>query len=418
MIGQAAGPIDEGAAPFPRSLREGRQTVWLRPAISRSSEVREIVSSAEVEAAVQRFRRFEPVLAGLFGEQEWDGRVRSALIPLSADRHWVKGDHALPMTGSIKARGGVHEVLRLVEERARAQGLLGGDDYRCLLDAGSRSAMAGRKVVVASTGNLGYSVGLVARAFGLRAEIHMSRDAKLWKKEALRAVGATVVEHDCDYTSTVARARAAAATDDAHFIDDERSRDLMTGYAAAGVELEEQLLGAGLEIGPARPLVVYLPCGVGGAPGGITLGLKRRFGDSVITVFVEPVASACVMAAMIQGGCEPVDVASYGGNNDTIADGLAVGRASDLMLSACGNLVDAVVAVTDQDMIMAMRDAWLTYGLRFEPSAAASMAAHSPLMASAARSHGWPDLAHAHHLFWATGGSRLPADEFSALLAR
>jgi len=39
--------------------------------------------------------------------------------------------------------------------------------------------------------------------------------------------------------------------------------------STAAAELAEQLNQRGLKISTDTPLVVYLPCGVGGAPGGI-----------------------------------------------------------------------------------------------------------------------------------------------------
>ena len=42
---------------------------------------------------------------------------------------------------------------------------------------------------------------------------------------------------------------------------DERSKELLVGYAVAAQELAHQLTDNGIQISPERPLVVYLPCG-------------------------------------------------------------------------------------------------------------------------------------------------------------
>jgi D-serine dehydratase len=400
------------------ALREHRTAVWLREAIAGADALSDAVSPAEVDAAAARMQRFAPTLASLFAHENWDGQIRSELLDFPTGdpaRTWlVKGDHALPMTGSIKARGGVHELLCIIENLLEHAGL----GIAQSTSPQARDLFSRHTVAVASTGNLGYSIGVVARAFGLGAEIHMSSDAKPWKKDRLRQLGATLVEHACDYSETITRARnAAAGRPDTVFIDDEGSRDLLTGYAVAAGEVAAQLADRGLVINAQRKLVAYLPCGVGGAPGGIAYGLKRLFDANVVIVFVEPLASPCMMVALATSSAEPKSVYDYGCDNDTIADGLAVPRASRLVLSAVGGAIDAAVAVPDAAMVEWVRTAWSAADLRLEPSAAASLAAHESFMTSVATAPGWPDLREAVHLFWATGGSKLPNADFLALLS-
>jgi len=408
----AANPLD--------ALRAGKPAVWMRESPAGVEALSGAVGPDAVQAAAARFARFAPTLALLFAESGWDGLIRSELLdyPDTDDMPLclVKADHDLPMTGSIKARGGVHGLLCFIEAIALDYGLVGPDgNYAALAGPGARRIFADHRVIVASTGNLGYSVGLVARAFGMAADVHMSREAKSWKKERLRRLGANVLEQDCDYGGTVARARAAAlGVPRSTFIDDENSRDLLVGYAVAANELQEQLGQRHVIPRTERPIVLYLPCGIGGAPGGITLGTKLLFGNRAICVFVEPVASACAMVALASGSSEPPSVYEYGMNNRTLADGLAAPRASKLMMDSVGAAVDAVVAVEDSDILAWTRRAWREGGLRLEPSAAAAFAAINPFRA-AAKDRGWA-IEHAIHIAWTTGGSRLPDEEFVLLL--
>jgi D-serine dehydratase len=158
-------------------------------------------------------------------------------------------------------------------------------------------------VVVGSTGNLGLSVGLAASSMGMRSTIHMSSDAKEWKKSLLRQQrGCEVVEHQGSYSDAVSEGRKASASDAmSHFVDDETSRDLFLGYACAAEELRQQLEEGGYYVAgksAARKIVVYIPCGVGGAPSGICWGLKNIFGDTVVVLFGEPTHAPCVMLAL------------------------------------------------------------------------------------------------------------------------
>ncbi|WP_019903704.1 D-serine ammonia-lyase [Methylobacterium sp. 77] len=410
---------------IPASVREGRPGVWLNPDLRPAAEFVPTLafSLADVEAAEARWRRFDPLLRYLFDDLE-TGRIDSVLMPLAdhvtrsiagpkGGAVWVKADHDLPVTGCIKARGGVYEVLVHAERLGLEKGLLRPEDsYARLAEAEVRDAFAAHTVAVGSTGNLGFSVGVMARALGFSVEVHMSHDAKAWKKQRLRDIGARVVEHQGDYGSAVAAARSAFEDRaDAHFVDDESSVDLFLGYAAAAFDLRRQLDEAGIKADAAHPLCVYLPCGVGGAPGGVTLGLKLLFGDAVRCIFVEPVASPCMLVQLAAGLSRQVDVYEIGLDNRTAADGLAVAGASMLVAATVGPLIEAVVTVTDADLFAWVKRLWSDPGLRLEPSAAAGFAAVRPYLDATGTDQ-------ATHVVWTTGGALLPEAEFQAALAR
>lgn len=425
-------------------LRAAQPCLWTNPGRQADVPPRLPVGAASVgvedmQAAVARFDRFAGLLAELFPEElrASGGAIESPLVPAPAMARalgqgaaegalWVKCDHLLPVAGSIKARGGIHEVLEFAEQLALRHGLVApGGDYRVLARPEARALLGRYQVAVGSTGNLGLSIGVAASALGFRAAVHMSADAKAWKKERLRRRGVEVVEHAGDYEQAVAAGRAQAASDPfCHFVDDERSLSLLQGYSAAAPALQRQLAAAGISVDATHPLFVYLPCGVGGAPAGITFGLRQLLGPHVHCFFAEPVQSPCFLAQMLAGPHDHPSVYDWGLTNQTEADGLAVPRASLLAASLMHPLLSGIFTVQDATLFQHLAWAHDTEGLRIEPSAAAgfsgpgmltgTLAGRAWLRAQGLEAH----LPRATHLAWTTGGLFVPDTEYDLFLQR
>lgn len=415
----------------PDQVRAGKPVVWFNPHLRPATQAFDTVDLpvSGVGSAAERWRRFAPLLARLFPDaRKAEGRIDSPLLSLSSElcAHvtgnlpgaiLVKADHALPLTGTIKARGGVYEVLVYAEELALREGLIGnGTGYDVLAEEKARSLFARHTLLVGSTGNLGFSVGVIGRALGFNVEVHMSSDAKAWKKVRLRNLGAQVVEHEADYSVAVAGARDSASTRGfCHFIDDEDSRLLFFGYSAAALDLAAQIKDAGIEVSEKSPLAVFLPCGVGGAPGGVAFGLKSIFGDAVRCIFVEPVASPCMLVQLAAGIERPVSVYEFGLDNRTAADGLAVPQASMLVAKAMQHLVDAVATVADNNLFSWVGTLWQEAGMKLEPSAASGFASVACYLKELGMQGAQlPSTC----IVWTTGGSLLPAEEFEKVLAQ
>ncbi len=422
------------------SLKNRIPVVWIpsRGPVSTSITVDSRVRD-ELLDAEKRLERFGPLLAMLFPELESSGGIiESPLTPVPSMRRsiesftgeqltgslMVKEDHALPVAGSVKARGGVYEVLYMTEKIAIENGLLeGSDPFTTLAQPRARRVFSNYTFSVGSTGNLGLSIGLTATALGFNCTVHMSSEARQWKKELLRSKGVDVIEHASDYSAAVAEGRRAAEKDPFnHFVDDEQSLLLFAGYGVAAFRLEKQLSGAGITVDRQHPLFVYLPCGVGGAPGGITFGLRMVFGDAVHCFFVEPVESPCVLLSMMNGFSRPAPVYELGLTNSTDADGLAVSTASLPAGRLVKDMVAGCITVPDDDLFRMLYMLYRSENMKIEPSAAAGLFGASTLSSSQEGKRYIENLdlymKNSTHIAWTTGGSFLPADEFERFLDR
>lgn len=424
-------------------LRAGRACAWFNPALRPTDQALPEVglTAADVAAAADRLHRFAPCLAEMFEDTRASaGIVESPLLAAPAlqaaweercgqvlsGRLWLKLDSALPVSGSIKARGGVHEVLCHAEALAQRTGLLAGldaADYRRFAGPGLRAFLGRHRMAVGSTGNLGLSIGIVGAKLGFQVTVHMSADARAWKKDRLRAQGVTVVEHAADYSAAVAEGRAQAARDPAsYFIDDENSRQLFLGYAVAARRLAGQLQALDVRVGPQHPLFVHLPCGVGGGPGGVAFGLKLVFGDHVHCLFAEPTHSPCMLLGLATGLHEQISVRDIGLDNLTAADGLAVARPSGFVGRRMAHLIDGCFTVDDDTLFRLVALAHRHQGVAIEPSAAAGLPGPWRVLGDAAyrARTGLTEqaLAQATHIAWITGGGMVPADEMARDVAR
>lgn len=422
-------------------MAAGKEVFWLNDNIESVEPMSEMAGRkfVYIRAAQNRLLRFMPYIEKVFPETaERKGIIESDILVLPelkkfvresnadfAGRVLLKDDAHLPIAGSVKARGGIYEVMVHAEMLAHKAGLLEPTDNYIKLDSQEcRELFAEHTIQVGSTGNLGLSIGIMSAKLGFRVVVHMSADAKQWKKDLLRQKGVTVVEYEGDYSAAVEQGRLLSAGDpNSYFIDDEKSEELFLGYATAALRLKVQLFKAGIPVDEMHPLFVYLPCGVGGAPGGITYGLKQIFGDYVHCFFAEPVGAPCFTLGMASGKRSEISVQDIGFNGNTVADGLAVGRPSALVCDAMDTLVSGSFTVSEDKLIEYMRFIYDREGVFLEPSACAGvhglMLHNGDKMQEYIMKHGLENcMAGSTHIVWATGGGLVPDDIRMEILNR
>ncbi|MDK9780586.1 D-serine ammonia-lyase [Vibrio sp. B172a] len=427
--------------PLVKRLIDLEEVVWFNPNITTLKEGLPYVGldAANIKDASERLKRFAPYLMKAFPETAAsNGIIESSVVGIDKmkscleaqydtqilGRLMLKKDSHLPISGSIKARGGIYEVLTHAEKLAIEAGLLSeSDDYSKLASEELRQFFQQYSIAVGSTGNLGMSIGIMSAKLGFSVSVHMSADAREWKKNKLRSHGVNVVEYEQDYGVAVEQGRKEAEKDPTcFFIDDENSQTLFLGYSVAGERLKQQFDEMGIVVDSNHPLFVYLPCGVGGGPGGVAFGLKMAFGDHVHCIFAEPTHSPCMLLGVHTGLHDDIAVQDLGIDNITAADGLAVGRASGFVGRAMERLLDGYYTITDERMYHHLGELSELEDIRLEPSALAGMigAVHvSNDKAYQARMQFTEEkLNNATHLIWATGGGMVPEEEMSAYLAK
>lgn len=422
--------------PIVRQLMSQEETIWINPDKLSFSEASSgcPLTMSDIEDAAARLERFAPYLSRVFPETAMTGGIIEsplAEIPTmkkSLERdcgHGIPGrlllkmDSHLPISGSIKARGGIYEVLKTAEDIALQSGMLKPEDnYAHLSEERFRKLFSGYSIAVGSTGNLGLSIGIMSAKLGFHVTVHMSADARQWKKDLLRSRGVEVVEYASDYSLAVKEGRKQAEQDPlCHFVDDENSQTLFLGYAVAALRLKEQLDVEGISVDSRHPLFVYLPCGVGGGPGGVAFGLKQVFGDNVHCFFAEPTHSPCMLLGMATGENNRLCVQDFGIDNMTAADGLAVGRASGFVGSLMRPFLSGAYTLSDKRMYLLLSMLSDSEHIRLEPSALAGM--QGPILITDQKNY----LADCGlikrmdsmvNLVWATGGSMVPAEDMEA----
>jgi threonine dehydratase len=199
----------------------------------------------------------------------------------------------LQRTGSFKVRGAVNKLSTLSDEE-RAAG-----------------------VVAASAGNHGQAVAWAARALGTTATIYVPQDAPMAKVEACRNYGAKTVLTGAYFEDALAAAEQHVEETGGTFIHPYEDQLVIAGQGTIGLELAEQVPDVD---------TVLIPIGGGGLSMGVAIALRA----------VRPEVRLVGVRAGVEG---------Y-----TIADGIAVKVPSDFTMPLLEDLLDEIVAVSDEEI--------------------------------------------------------------------
>ena len=246
----------------------------------------------------------------------------------------LKAEH-LQRTGSFKIRGAYHRIARL-DPAERAAG-----------------------VVAASAGNHAQGVALAASLLGVRSTIFMPATAPFPKVAATRGYGAEVVLGGAVFDDALTGALAHAERSGATFVSPFDDPLVIAGQGTVGLEVAEQAPEAG---------TVVVSIGGGGLISGVAAALKA-LRPGIHVVGVEADGAASMTAALAADRPVPLE------RIDTMADGIAVKRVSDLTLAHVSALVDEVVTVSEEDLSRALLVLLERTKAMVEPAGAAPLAA-------------------------------------------
>jgi threo-3-hydroxy-L-aspartate ammonia-lyase len=284
-----------------------------------------VISLDDVQAAAGRLRGVAhrtPVITG-----------RSLDAATGAGRVLLKAEN-LQRVGAFKFRGAYNAVASLA--------------------AGERAG----GVATVSSGNHAQAVALAARLHEIPAVILMPSDAPAGKLAATRGYGAEVVTFDRyaeDREALLAQLVAERGLVPIHPYDDER---VMAGQGTVALELLED----------AGPLDLLLVC-VGG--GGLISGCATAvagLSPQTRVIGVEPEAGDDVQRSLAAGERVRIPVPR------TIADGQQLPIPGELTFPVIQRLVDAVVTVSDAEIVAAMRLLFERAKTVAEPSGASAFA--------------------------------------------
>lgn len=409
-------------------LKSLNETMWYNPKYIEMENIKDslVIKMEEVLDAEYRLKRFAPYIKKVFPEVK-NGIIESPIkkinnMKLRIEKDFdckiygnliLKRDDLLPIAGSIKARGGIYEVLKHAEKLALNENFISlDDDYRMFDNKEIRDFLSDYTIQVGSTGNLGLSIGIISAKIGFNVVVHMSSDAKEWKKKMLRGKGVKVIEYSSDYSKAVEKGRELSDSNpNSYFIDDENSKDLFLGYAIGGIRVKQQLDDMGILIDKEHPLFVYLPCGVGGGPGGVAYGLKLIYGDNVKCFFAEPTHSPSMLLGLASGEYHNISVQDIGLDNITQADGLAVGRPSSLVSQIMEKILTGIFTVDDKTLFIFLKSLYEEEKIFLEPSALAGFL--GPVFTS----EKYKDE-NITHMCWGTGGSLVPKESRHEFLSK
>jgi threonine dehydratase len=256
---------------------------------------------------------------------------------------YIKAESEQPI-GSFKLRGAYNMVAQLSPEAL------------------------GRGVITYSSGNHAQGVAYAARALGAKAVIVMPSNAPEIKKAATKALGAEVVEVGPASSERKLKAEELVAKFGYAMIPPYDAPEIIAGQATCGLEIVEQLPGVDLVISPVSG---------GGLLSGIATAVKLAAQAGLAGPNVQVWGAEPALAADAKESFDTKKLVEWPADKTTrtIGDGLRTQSLGVLNFEHVLRYVDGIVAVSEEEILSAMRVMLSTTALVPEPSGAVTLAA-------------------------------------------
>jgi threonine dehydratase len=217
---------------------------------------------------------------------------------------------------------------------------------------------AEQAVVCASAGNFGQGLARAAAKRGHACTVFVGANANPLKLDAMRKFGADVHCGGGDFDAAKQAARAHATRHGLYFVEDGAEATIAEGAGTIGLEFAAS----------AYFDTLVVPLGNGALLAGVGTALRHVAADVRIVAVVA--ANAPAMKRSLEAGHAVATDSA-----DTIADGIAVREPIAQALPGLRRCCDEVVAVSEQQIVDAMRLLHRRLGRAFEPAGVAGVAA-------------------------------------------
>lgn len=257
-----------------------------------------------------------------------------------AGRRVIVKPECLQHTGSFKYRG-ARAALSALDAETRAHG-----------------------VIAFSSGNHAQGVALAAQEFGVPSVIVMPSDAPELKIANTRALGAEVILYDRANEDRDAIGGALAEERGLTLIKPFDEPEVIAGQGTMGLEIAAQVKALGVERAE-----VLAPCGGGGLTSGLAMALDAD-APGMRARPCEPEGFDDVRRSLESGRIERNDRMA-----GSICDAIITPQPGQITFPIMQHLCGPGIAVSEDECLMAMAEAFTRLKIVIEPGGAAALAA-------------------------------------------